>query len=96
MAIYAKDPDAILDYGFDWSEWLASGETIVTSSWIVPDDDTSPSMALVKTSDSHDDSSTAIWLASGLPGETYQVTNRIVTSLGRRDDRSITIRIIER
>ena len=28
---FRKDPDAILDYGFDWSEWLASGEIIASS-----------------------------------------------------------------
>src|SRR5690625_7788569 len=25
-----KDPDAILDYGFDWSGWLAAGESIAS------------------------------------------------------------------
>ena len=32
-----KDPDAVLDYGFDWSAWLEAGDTIVTSEWIVPE-----------------------------------------------------------
>lgn len=30
-----KDPAAILDYQFDWSQWLASCETILTSTWTV-------------------------------------------------------------
>ena len=25
---YLKDPSAVLDYVFDWTEWLATGETI--------------------------------------------------------------------
>jgi hypothetical protein len=26
-----KDPDAVLDYVFDWSSWLAEGETITAA-----------------------------------------------------------------
>ena len=25
MTIFTKDPDAILDFSFDWSDWLDSG-----------------------------------------------------------------------
>jgi len=35
MTRFLKDPDAVLDYGFDWSDWLADGETISTSTWTV-------------------------------------------------------------
>jgi len=28
MSIFSKDPDAVLDYSFDWSAWLGGSETI--------------------------------------------------------------------
>lgn len=31
---FFKDPDAVLDYGVDWTAWLGS-DTIVTSTWVV-------------------------------------------------------------
>ena len=34
---YPKDPDATLDYGFDWSPWLEEDETLATSEWILSD-----------------------------------------------------------
>ena len=30
-----KDPDAVLDYTFDWSAWLADGETILTHAAVI-------------------------------------------------------------
>ena len=86
---WVKDPDAVLDWRWDWSEWLADGETIVTSLFIV-------SAGLVKDSDLHSATSATVWLSGGTPGTPYLVTNRITTSAGRTDDRSITIRVTNR
>lgn len=84
-----KDPDAVLDYGIRWDQWLADGETISTSTWIVPD-------GITKNSDSHDTTTTTIWLAGGTAGTSYKLTNRITTSESRTDDRSLTIRVANR
>ncbi len=89
MAIFVKDPDSNLDYGFDWSGWLADGETISTSTWSVP-------AGLTAGASSHAGTGTTIWLSGGTEGNEYRVTNRIETSAGRIDERSHIIKVKER
>lgn len=99
MGIYLKDPDAILDYGFNWgldptkpreTPWLASGETITESTWIIP-------TGLTWISDSFAaNGGTTVWLFGGVAGISYVIINHIVTSVGREDDRSHTIKVRER
>ena len=85
---FLKDPDAVLDYKIDWSDWLGS-DTISESSWTVPS-------GIMKDSDSKTSTSATIWLSGGTDGEEYTVTNHIVTASGREEDRSITIVCKER
>lgn len=84
-----KDPDATVDYERDWSLWMAAGDTIVTSTWIVP-------TGLTKTDESNTTTTATVWLSGGAVGETYRVTNRIVTAQNRIDDRSLQIVVCER
>ena len=86
---FIKDPDAVLDYSVDWSKWLA-GDQIQTSSWSVSDP------ALEAADDSNTTSRTVVWLAGGVVGQTYTVTNRITTSGGRTDERSLVIQVQDR
>lgn len=86
---WVKDPDAVLDWRWDWSEWLADGETITASVFTV-------SAGLVKNSDTHSATSATVWLSGGTPGTPYSVANRITTSAGRTDERTITIRVTNR
>lgn len=81
---FRKDPQSVLDYGIDWSDWLASGETISTSTWTVP-------TGITEDSDSKGDTSTIIWLSGGTAGATYKIANKIVTSDSRTVERSIDI-----
>jgi len=91
MADFIKDPNAVLDYGFDWSDWLQSGEIISSSSWINPD-------SITINSNSHLDTSTVIWVSGGTAGKSYRLTNRIVTnnSPARTEDRTLLIEVQER
>lgn len=86
---HKKDPDAVLDWVWDWNEWLDDGETISTSTFIA-------SVGITVTSTSNTTKTATVWLSGGTAGQVYQVTNRISTSVGRTDDRSITIRVTER
>lgn len=86
---WVRDPDSVLDYVADWSAWLEAGETIVTSSWIVP-------TGIVMGPDTHDGTTATIWLSGGTNGTDYRITNRVVTTAGRTDDRSITIKVRQR
>lgn len=81
---FRKDPEATLDYGFDWSEWLMSGEIIQISNWTVPIGITANETAL-------GDSTTKIWLSGGAVGETYVIANKVTTSGGRVDERSFEV-----
>lgn len=91
MTTFAKDPDAVLDYGFDWSRWLDEGETITASTWAVDDD------GLTIDNDTlFDDTTTVVWLSGGTAGAFYRLTNHITTSDGREDDRTHTISVRER
>jgi hypothetical protein len=79
-----KDPDAVLDYSINWAPWLGT-DTISTSTWIV----SGPDSAMVVDSDSESTTVTTVWLSGGTLGLSYTVTNRVVTTAGRTDDRSI-------
>ena len=89
MTTFLKDPDAILDYSVDWSKWLAADQ-IETSAWFVSDP------ALETTDDSKTTTRTTVWLAGGVAGQSYTVTNRITTAGGRTDDRSFVIQVQDR
>ncbi len=86
---WVKDPDAVLDWSFDWTDWLANGEVISTSIFIV-------TAGIVVNSTSNTTQGATVWLSGGTDGRPYLVTNRITTNQGRIDDRSITIRVKNR
>lgn len=86
---FEKDPNAILDYTFDWGSWLADNETILTSIMTV-------GVGITKGSSSKNGTRTKVWLSGGAVGTTYGITNRITTSEGRVDDRTIYIKVAER
>lgn len=84
-----KDPDATLDYQWDWTAWVADNETIDTVTWIVP-------TGITQGDTTKTDTTATIWLSGGTLGESYDITCRITTNQGRTDDRTETITIIER
>lgn len=81
-----KDPDEVLDYEINWSDRL-DGDTISSSTWILPDD------GVEKESDTSTTTATTIWLSGGTLGETYELTNRVVTAGGRTMDQSVRIKL---
>ena len=88
LARKVKDPDAILDYGFDWSLWLDT-DTISTSTWIIP-------AGLTRDSQTNTTTTTTVWISSGVDGTEYPITNLITTAAGRQEDRTMTIIMDER
>ncbi len=85
---FIKDPDEILDYKVDWSDWLVS-DTINTSTWTVP-------AGLTAGAASNTTTTATQWISGGTAGTTYTVTNRIVTAGLRTAERSITIKVQSR
>ncbi len=87
---FVKDPDAVLDYPIDWSDWLNDvSDTITDSTWLVP-------AGLTEVSASFTDTATVIFLSGGTLRQTYSVTNRINTAGGRTADHSISIEIMDK
>jgi hypothetical protein len=93
MTIFLKDPNASIDYSIDWDTdgYLADGETISTSTWVVD-----PVAGVTTVSSSNDTTTTTITISGGTAGQVIKLVNRIVTSAGRTDDRTITVRIEDR
>lgn len=94
-----KDPDAVLDYAWDWkalthgtglTDWLAAGETITAHTV------TASAVTLTVDSSAVVDGLVTAWLSGGTVGIDYTVTCHITTSAGREDDRTMTIRVMER
>ena len=99
-SIFLKDPNAVLDYKFDWkaetngsgdSDWLDSGETISSKVVTVDDGITKQSDALTDTN-----TSVTVWLSGGTAGVDYEIACKIVTSDSRTDERTIKIQVRDR
>lgn len=97
---FIKDPDAVLDYKFDWkaltngtgdSDWLQTAETIASHTI---DADTGITVASSALSDAN--TSVTAWLSGGTAGTNYLVRCEIVTSHSRTDERTMVIKCRER
>lgn len=85
---FVKDPDAILDYTIDWLNWLCS-DTIVTGTWVVPS-------GITRVTDTITTTTATIWLSGGTVGKSYNLVNKINTSGGRADNRTISLMVREK
>jgi hypothetical protein len=84
-----KDPSAVLDYAFDWTGWLAAGETI-TDHTITAD------TGITVDSSTESDGKVTVWLSGGTAGINYKVACLVETSAGRTDERTLWIRVVDR
>jgi hypothetical protein len=87
--LYVKDPQADLKYVVDWTDWLASGETISTSTFTVPS-------GLTKVSESNTTTAGTVRISGGSAGTTYRIVHQITTSASQTDQRSFDLRIEDR
>lgn len=94
MASFVKDPEEVLDYTLDWSEYLPAGDTVASATWTVPDGITE------STAPGHqhnvNGARTTIWLAGGSEPKDYLITCRIVSAQGRQADRTFEIAVRSR
>lgn len=88
---YTKDPNARLDYGEDWTDWLTGAEVVVDHTVEVT------GAAVVEASSIVDAGRQVVaWISGGDVGETCVVTMHIVTDQEREDDRSFSLVIKQR
>jgi len=89
MSVFYKDPDAVLDYAFDWSDWLTGAEAI--SDYTI-DADT----GITVDSDAESSGIVTIWLSGGTAGTVYAIRCEIVTDDARTDERTMMVMVQER
>lgn len=89
MKIWDKDPQATLDWAFDWTSWLSESETISSATVTVD-------AGLTKDSQTNTTTKVTAWISGGSLGTTYKVACRVTTNQGRTDERTIGIRVTER
>lgn len=87
--VYIKDPGAILDYSFDWTDWLGTNETITATSWTVP-------AGLTKVSEAFSAYVSTCRISGGTAGTGYTVTCQITTNEGEIDRRSLLLTVENR
>lgn len=81
-----KDPNARLDYAWDWTDWLEEGDSIseavvLTSGTLAADP---PLLEAARVT---------VFLSGGKVGVTETATCRVTTAAGRIDDRTLYLRI---
>ena len=87
---YKKDPNATLDYSFDWGPYLTPlGDTITLVEWVL-------SAGLVKVSQSNTATTATVFVSGGVLDEVETLTCRITTAGGRIDDRTVELNMVAR
>ena len=87
---YGHGSRSELDYRLDWSDWLASGESIVTSDWQVT--------GATELDADADGTSTTVWLTAPT-GTSITAVNTITTDsapVARVDQRTLIIAVADR
>lgn len=88
MIKFQKDPSTTLDYGIDYALWMSSGDTISSSVF--------SGGGLSVTSQSISSHTAICFVTSGGTSDAlYKISNRIVTTQGRTEERSFYLHIIE-
>lgn len=88
IAIYQKDPVAILDYTLDWKNWLID-DTISSIAWTVPGGISNAGTLSSSTT-------TTIWLSGGAAGSSYSIYVTIQTVAGRTEKRTFRVNVVDR
>jgi len=86
---FDKSPDAVLDYTFDWSQWIPLPGTIQSSTWSSDD-------GITIDSNLYTDDKATVFLSGGVIGRKYIVSNTIVTNTGLTETRSFIVHVQRR
>ncbi len=86
---YVKDPQAVLDYTVDWTDWLVAADVISSHTVTVPS-------GITKDSSSDTDTAVTAWISGGTADTSYDVVYHVTTTAGRQDDRTVTLHVRQR
>jgi hypothetical protein len=93
MTFLLKDPDARLDYLVDWGAEYLGEDQIESSVWEVAPDEVD---GVAVAGSSFDDKTATVQAEGGVAGRRYRLINHVVMASGRRDSRSIVLRVEKR
>jgi hypothetical protein len=88
-----KDPNASLQYGMDWSEWLPQGGSLSSSTWTV---ETTGTNAITVADSTIFNNVALVTIAGGVEGTNYTVANTITTDDGFVDARRFRVKVEKR
>ena len=89
-----KDPAAVLTYSVEWSDWLFSGDTLLSTVITVTAIAGDPAGTALRVVSSGVTTSKAFAsIDRGTAGEIYTVTVDIITNNGLRDTRRFRIKV---
>ena len=76
------DPDAKLDYEFDWSgSYVLLNDDVIVDATV-----TTSAVGVVLSQQSHTDKTVKVWVEGGTPGQRILIDCHVVTAAGREDD----------
>jgi uncharacterized protein YndB with AHSA1/START domain len=91
-----KDPGARLVYSMDWSDWLPTGDTLSTATYVISTI-TGDAAPIVKHSQGIEGSTVSyVELSGGTAKEIYTVTATITTTDGNTDKRRFRLKVNDR
>jgi len=93
---FVKDPQEVLDYIIDWSEWLVAGDTINAVTVTTPagiSTTTSGTPVTPAGPTVVGGTATKVWVAGGTAGTSYDIACRVTTVGTRQGERTITIQV---
>lgn len=88
---YRKSPTAVLDYTFDWTDWLEAGDTLASAVVTITGEDD----ALVIDAQNDGFPVVEVILSGGTVGVRYRVTCHAVSANGLEDDLSFILHCIQ-
>lgn len=86
----------VLDYPVDWSDWVPTGDAIVSSSWQVVatwPPETEGLTTLTITDGGYTSTTSTVWVSDGDAGCRYQLLNLVTTRGGRKGQRFLEFEI---
>jgi len=86
---FLKDPDATIDYVFDWSLYLDAISDTIASATIIAD------IGITVVSSEVVGATVVVFLSGGTLNDRYKIVCRVTTVGGRIDDRSLFVKIKE-
>lgn len=92
MSVFRRDPDSVLPFTWDWSDWLAAFPDEVSPTIDSHEIDADEGITVV--SSSNDFTSVTAVISGGTAGSTYSVTCRITLDTGPPYVDERTIRLV--